>query len=242
MSGADPDPGADRDPDRRYDTVLWDIGGVIVELASVREGYAAFVSELAAEHDLDADAALDDWKTTLGEHFRGREGTRYRTAREGYRKATAALFDDDPPDDWEADFQRATDATLRAEDGAVETVEALADAGVQQAVVSDIDTREAHGMLESFGIADCFAHVTTSEDVGHTKPDERMFRDALTATGADPERTLMVGDRYDHDVAGAAELGIDGVGYGEDAWGPEAAHEIDDLREVLDIVGVGGDD
>ena len=229
---------ADRDAGRDYDAVFWDIGGVIVELKSVREGYAAFVAELADEHDLDPDAALDTWKSTLGEHFKGREGTEYRTARAGYEKATAALFDGDPPADWEETFAEATDATLRAEDGAVETIRALADAGVTQAIVSDIDTREAENMLDTFGVRECFDHVTTSEDVGHTKPDERMFRDAIDATGADPGRTLMVGDRHTHDVAGAAELDIGTVGYGEEGRGPEADHEISDLRELLDIVGV----
>jgi putative hydrolase of the HAD superfamily len=226
------------DADREYDVVLWDIGGVLVDLKSVRAGYAAFVAELADEHGLDAETALETWRTTLGEHFKGREGTEYRTAREGYRKATAALFDGDPPDDWEERFAEATDATLEAEEGAVETVKALADAGVRQVIVSDIDTREAENMLESFGIRERFDHVTTSEDVGHTKPDERMFRDALEATGADPDRTLMVGDRHTHDVAGAAALGIATAGYGEKGWGPEAEHEISDLPELLDIVGV----
>lgn len=229
---------SEHDPDRAYDAVLWDIGGVIVELKSVREGYAAFVAELAAEHDLDPEAALDTWKSTLGEHFKGREGTEYRTAREGYEKATAALFDGDPPDDWEATFAEATDATLRAEDGAVETVRALDEAGLELAIVSDIDTREAENMLETFGVRERFDHVTTSEDVGHTKPDARMFRDALDALDVAPGRALMVGDRHSHDVAGAADLGIGTVGYGEDGWGPEADHEIDDLRELLDVVGV----
>ncbi|WP_254837737.1 HAD family hydrolase [Natronomonas marina] len=226
------------DASRRYEAVFWDIGGVIVELSSVREGYAAFVGELAAEHDLEPDPALEAWKSALGEHFRGREGTEYRTAREGYRKATAALFDGDPPDGWERTLDEATSGTLRAENGAVDTVEALSEAGVTQAVVSDIDTREAENMLSTFGIRDCFEHVTTSEAVGYTKPDERMFRDALEGTGVDPAATVMVGDRYEHDVAGAAAVGLAAAGYGEDAWGPEATHEITALPELVDVVGV----
>jgi putative hydrolase of the HAD superfamily len=222
----------------RYRAVFWDTGGVLVDLASVREGYAAFVAELAAAHGLDADAALERWTDTLGEHFREREGTEYRTARTGYRKATAALFDGDPPDGWERTLERATGAALRPEPGAVETVRLLEEAGVRQAIVSDIDTREAENMLTTFGIRDCFEHVTTSEAVGHTKPDERMFRDALSATGLDSEAVLMVGDRYEHDVAGAAAVGIDPAGYGAEAWGPEATHEITDLRELLDVLGV----
>jgi putative hydrolase of the HAD superfamily len=214
------------------------LGGIVVELASVREGYADFIAALAADHDLDAEAALEDWKSTLGQHFKGRDGTEYRTARAGYEKATAALFDGDPPADWEERFASATDDSLRPVDGAIETVRALEDAGVRQVVVSDIDAPEAENMLETFGIRECFDHVTTSEAVGYTKPDERMFRDALAAVDADPGRILMVGDRYTHDVVGAADLGIATAGYGEDAHGPRTDHEIDDLRDLLGIVGV----
>jgi putative hydrolase of the HAD superfamily len=221
-----------------YEAVFWDIGGVIVELASVREGYEAFVTELASERDLDPEGALEEWKTVLGEYFRGREGTEYRTAREGYRKATRALFDGDPPEDWGTVFERATSATLSAEEGAIGTIEALADGGVRLAIVSDIDTREAEDMLTTFGVRDRFDHVTTSEAVGYTKPDERMFRDALSGTGVEPGDALMVGDRYEHDVAGAVNVGLDAAGYGEDAWGPDATHEIADLRELLDVVGI----
>ncbi len=222
--------------DARYEAVLWDIGGVLVELASVRAGYAAFVAELADAHDLDREAALATWRETLGEHFRGREGTEYRPAREGYRKATAALFDGDPPDGWERVFERASGAALRPVDGAVGAVERLADLGVAQAVVSDIDTREAENALATLGVRDRMTHVTTSEAVGVTKPDERTFRDALSALEIAPEAALMVGDRYEHDVEGAAAVGIDAAGYGADARGPAATYELDDLRALPDVV------
>lgn len=218
-------------------TVLFDIGGVIVDLASIRAGYAEFVGELAATHGLDDDA-FERWKSTLGDHFRGREGDRYRLARVGYRKATASLFDGDPPEGWESELEAAVEAALRPEDGALGTIEALSEAGVGLAVVSDIDTPEAERMLGALGVRSRFEHVTTSEAIGFTKPDERMFRDALAAMDADPSEALMIGDRYDHDVVGAAALGIETVGYGPDAHGPETDHEIDGLREVLGIVGV----
>ncbi len=220
-----------------HDAVLWDIGGVIVELKSIREGYAAFVEDVSTEADLDPETALDAWKTTLGDHFKSVEGTRYRLARVGYAKATAQLFDGDPPADWESRLESAVASALRPEPGAVETITAVSERGLPQAIVSDIDTPEAHRMLDAFGVRDGFGHITTSEAVGHTKPDERMFRDALGGLEVDPDRAVMIGDRYDHDIAGAAALGIETVGYGPDARGPETDHEIDDLRELLDIVG-----
>lgn len=226
--------------EHEHRTVLWDIGGVIVELASIRAGYAAFVGELAAEHDLDPDDALERWRTILGDHFRGREGGRYRLARDGYAEATAALFDGDPPVDWHSRLEAATEDALRPEAGAVETITALSPSDLGLAIVSDIDTPEADLMLDAFGVRDHFDHITTSEAVGYTKPDERTFRDALDAMEADPTRTVMIGDRYDHDIVGAAALGIETVAYGADARGPKADHEIDDVRELLEIVGFDG--
>jgi putative hydrolase of the HAD superfamily len=218
-------------------TVLWDIGGVIVDLASIRAGYTAFVGELAADCGFDPDDALERWKATLGDHFRDRRGNRYRLAREGYAKATAALFDGEPPPEWELRLETAIEEAVEPEAGAVETIATLFSGGFELAIVSDIDTPEARLLLDTLGVRDHFDHVTTSEAVGYTKPDERMFLDAIEATDADPSRTVMIGDRYDHDIAGAAELGIETIGYGPDARGPKADHEIGDLRAVLDIVG-----
>ncbi|MFC7236263.1 HAD family hydrolase [Halosegnis marinus] len=221
----------------RYDAVFFDLGGVVVELKSIREGYALFVERLTEEYDLPEDA-LDRWKSALGAHFKGREGTEYRTAREGYRKATTALFDGSPPPEaeWRAMLEAASDETTRPEPGAVEAVRGVAELGVHVGVVSDIDTAEAHDLLDRFGIEGHVDAVTTSEAVGHTKPDARMYEDALAKWGGDAADGVMVGDRYDHDVAGAVDAGLDAIAYGPDAYGPKATHEIADMREVPGVV------
>lgn len=232
--------------DRRYDAVFWDIGGVIVELASIREGYAAFLAELAAGHDFDPEQATETWKSALGEHFGAAEGTEYRTAAEGYRRATAAVFEtegrDPPPEaEWRPLLDRCLDETLRTEPGAVETIRALDEAGVYQAVISDVDTAEAASMFAELGIDDTFAHVTTSEAVGYKKPDRRMFETALEKAAdhdIEPADGVMVGDRYEHDIAGASATGLHAVAYGTEAAGDTADHEITNLRDILDMVGV----
>ena len=220
-----------------YDAVFFDLGGVLVELRSIREGYALFIDRLTAEYDLPSDA-LDRWKSALGDYFRGREGTEYRTAREGYRVATRELFDGSPPPEsaWRETFEAASEETARPVDGAVETIHAVASEDTHVGVVSDIDTDRAHGLLDQFGVADCFDAVTTSEAVGYTKPDPRMYDAALDAWGGDPADAVMVGDRYEHDVAGAVDAGLDAVAFGPDARGPKATYEISDLRKLPDIV------
>ncbi len=47
----------------------------------------------------------------------------------------------------------------------------------------------------------------------------------------------MIGDRYDHDIAGASAVGMTAIGYGAEE-GPETDYAIDDLKDVLSIVGV----
>lgn len=220
-----------------YDAVFWDVGGVLVDLASVREGYAAFLSEFAERHDLAFEAAVETWESALGDHFRSRGGTEYRSARDGYVAATDALFDGDGPEvsSWWPLFERATAETMRPEPGAVAAIEALDDAGIYLGIVSDIDEREAENLLDAFDLRGRFDHVTTSEAVGYTKPDPRTFEAALDAWGGDPAAGLMVGDRYEHDVVGATEAGLDAVAYGEDAAGDRADYVVDDLAEVPEI-------
>ncbi|MFD1711691.1 HAD-IA family hydrolase [Ottowia sp. GY511] len=93
-------------------------------------------------------------------------------------------------------------------------------------------TRDLHGVFDGSRTAD--------ETAG--KPDPRMLHELMREFGAEPERTLMVGDTT-HDLlmarnAGCASLG---VSYGAhepaefDALGPRAVlHSVPELRQWLD--------
>ena len=218
-----------------WDAVFYDIGGVIVNLPSIRQGYANYLREFAAERDLDPEEALATWRGALGDYFKSGEGTEYRTAREGYRRAFRALVDDIDEEEWRPGFKRATAEALEPEANAVETIDRLDDAGFYLGIVSDIDTWEAHRMLDRFGVDDAFDGITTSEDVGYKKPDERMFADALgKANGVDPSRSLYVGDRYEHDMQGGTAAGLWTVAYGGTAAEKVADADRDGLRVVGD--------
>ncbi|MCL2811446.1 MAG: YjjG family noncanonical pyrimidine nucleotidase [Clostridia bacterium] len=59
-------------------------------------------------------------------------------------------------------------------------------------------------------IADCFAAVIISEEVGVAKPHRRMVDAALNAIGCtDPRRALLLGDSLEADIAAAIHTGID---------------------------------
>jgi len=245
-----------RQPPETWDAVFYDIGGVIVSLQSIRSGYASYLKEFADRYDLDPEAAIDTWRTTLGDHFKSGEGTEYRTAREGYEKAFQALVDEDlSPEDWRPGFEDATRESMTAEPNVVETIQALDDAGLYLGIVSDVDTDEAHRMLDRFGLGDTFDGITTSEAVGYKKPDARMFADALERAGEPiaPERSLLIGDRYEHDMSGGTDAGLWTVAYGGTAAERVADADRDGYRvlgddrvdfhisdhaDLLDVLGV----
>lgn len=223
-----------------WEAVLWDIGGVLLDLDSVADVQRAFVAGLVDEYDLDrpVEEALATWREATGAHFRAREGTEFRAAREAYARGVAAVLGEPPPDDaWREQFLRAGAEHRRPVAGAVETVETLSGADLHLGVVSDVDAAEGERILRGFGVREQFDAVTTSEEVGRTKPDPAMFETALEKAGSAPGRTLMVGDRYEHDVAGAAALGIRTAALGVEAR-PELDYPLDDVREVLDVLGV----
>jgi putative hydrolase of the HAD superfamily len=228
----------DRNAPEKWEAVFWDIGGVILDLESVRSAHVAFVADLLERHAVDAtvEEAIATWRSTVGDHFRGREGTEFRAARDGYEKGVEAVVGDPVPrEEWEPAFRAAARESIEPVPGAVETIERLAERELHVGVVSDVDDDEGKWMLERFGVRERFDSITTSEEVGRTKPDPAMFETALEKAGAAPARSLMIGDRYDHDVRGADEAGLHGVAFGADD-GPAVAYRIESPPEILEIV------
>ena len=93
---------------------------------------------------------------------------------------------------------------------AVEALDALADAGVRLAVVSNWDYTLPEE-LERLGVAERFEAVAVSAALGTGKPDPAIFRWALARLGIGAESALHCGDHPDKDCAGAAAAGIPAV-------------------------------
>lgn len=226
------------------EAVFWDIGGVILDPASVRRAHEEFVRRIVETHASDEDAESDGdpietWRTAVGEYFRERDGTEFRSARTAYDRAVAEICGESiSEDDWRPVFEEVTAETLRPEHGAVETIERLAEADLHVGVVSDVDTEEGLRILEAFGVRERFDSITTSEMVGRTKPDPAMFETALRKADVHASEAVMIGDRYDHDMAGAKETGLTTISYGAED-GPAVDYRVEELREVPGVVGVG---
>lgn len=235
------------DDDPAWEAVFWDIGGVILAADSVKRAHEAFVEDLCATYPctLSPEEALSTWRTTVGEYFAERDGTEFRPARVAYDRAVATILDGDVPQaEWRERFHEAFDRHAEPNAGAVETIQRLAEEPVHVGVVSDVDHEEGQRILLRFGVWDHVDSYTSSESVGRTKPDPRMFETALEAAGVPAERSLMIGDRYTHDVEGAKAVGLSTIAFGAED-GPAVDFRVTSLEEVLDIVAAaspGGED
>lgn len=75
-------------------------------------------------------------------------------------------------------------------------------------IVTNNRTEEQVDKLAALGMTPLIDALITSEDVGVTKPDPRIFRVALERLGAQPAETVLVGDNWTADVLGARAAGI----------------------------------
>lgn len=76
-------------------------------------------------------------------------------------------------------------------------------------VISNFDsTAVVDAVLRRDGVADLFAAIVVSAEVGWRKPHARIFQSFTDRLGVEPAEVLFVGDHYRYDVVGAREAGM----------------------------------
>jgi FMN phosphatase YigB (HAD superfamily) len=83
-------------------------------------------------------------------------------------------------------------------------------ANYKLAVISNSDGRIAE-LFAASELAGCFLSITDSGQVGHEKPDRRIFEAALRSIDVSAERSLYLGDIYSVDYVGAVNAGMHGL-------------------------------
>ena len=121
--------------------------------------------------------------------------------------------------------------------GTVETLEALADAGVAMSMATNKPERMARVLAEAMGIARFFAHVVGGDTLAERKPSATPLLHLAAMHGIDAADALMVGDS-EADAAAAHAAGMDLVllrhGYPRDfdLDRAGAVAVLDDLRPL----------
>lgn len=197
---------------RRVDAVLFDAGGVLLDL-----DYAFLKRLLDARHVSTTVEALSESesiaRTTIDRRVRA--GGRTSEAWRDYFRILLTRVGT-PPEGTEAIIDTLAEAHERvglwtvAIEGAVGTVLALKDAGHRLGVVSNAEGRVERD-LHGAGFAGLFETVVDSHLVGVEKPDPEIFRIALERMNVTPEMSIFIGDVPAVDVAGARAAGLTAV-------------------------------
>ena len=93
--------------------------------------------------------------------------------------------------------------------------------------------------MRSSDIDKYFRKVVLSDDIGFLKPWSEIFHFALSATQSELNDSLMIGDSWENDIAGAAGVGMHQVFYnlsGRTDLPFTPTYQITDLKELLDLL------
>lgn len=123
--------------------------------------------------------------------------------------------------------------------GAIETLEAFRSRDIPLALLTNGGATSQRASVERHNLEAYFHCIVIEGEFGAGKPDERVFRHALQATGSEPETTWMVGDNLAADIAPAVELGMHAVwvderGEGLPEGAPTTPHRI--IRAITELI------
>jgi putative hydrolase of the HAD superfamily len=200
--------------------VLFDLDDTLFAHSSaVAHGVLAHRTALGLPGDEEAE--LDRW-TALEEHhyhryLRGELG--YQEMRRARARDFAAphgidLSDDAAADEWFAGYVERYRSGWVLYDDTLPLLDALPH---RLGIITNAELAFQQGKLDAMGIADRFEHVIASGEVGHAKPDARIFQAAVRAFGVDAHQAAYVGDRLHTDAVGAAHAGLTGIWLDRDA-------------------------
>lgn len=93
------------------------------------------------------------------------------------------------------------------------TVDALRQAGVRLALVTNGAAATQRDKIARFDLAHRFDHIQIEGEFGQGKPELAVYRHALERLGCDACDAWMVGDNYEWEVVAPQKLGMCGIWY-----------------------------
>ena len=198
------------------DTVLFDLDDTLHDDSAAYQAAAKHVAaDVAAQRPVDAMRLLHAyiaeangfWKKLSTEHLTTAiHDTRVQL---WYDALVAAGIDDIDLARVCAERYNAYRADeLQLLPGALELLIALRERGCKIGIVSNGFAATHHDKIERLALRARIDALFLADEMGMVKPDPRVFEHACALLGSDPQRTAMVGDRYDRDITGAQEAGL----------------------------------
>ena len=101
--------------------------------------------------------------------------------------------------------------------GAREAVEAARRLAPIAVITNFNEAGQQHEKIAAAGLAGLFEHVFISGEIGHAKPDPRIFQHAAATLEVAVEDCVHIGNSWQSDVEGALNAGADAIWFEEDA-------------------------
>ena len=202
--------------------MLFDLDGTLMDHDAARAaGLAAHAEEWLAGAEPGALERLDgEWRRLEALHFEeyaaGRcsfQEQRRRRVRGVHAALGREVASDAAADAWFAGYLAHYRAAWRAFDDALPALASLVSAYPETAlgVVTNGEGEPQRSKLAAIGLADRFAVVVASGEVGVAKPDPAIFALACERLGVEPAHAAHVGDRLDLDAQAAVSAGLRGI-------------------------------
>lgn len=137
-------------------------------------------------------------------------------------------------------YLEALPETVVLIDYAVELLEWLSEHGEIGIITNGIHHTQTQRIKNS-PLSMFINFVSVSEECGFAKPDVRFFEYASTmAKKFDKSSSLVIGDRWEADIVGAHQFGVDSVWFNPQKksrpGGPAPSHEIQHLSELRNLL------
>ena len=137
------------------------------------------------------------------------------------------------------DFLNRTTLKTRLIPGSIETLDYLKSAGYRLFILSNGFREVQSKKLFNAGLSPYIERMILSEDAGINKPHKQIFDFALINTNSRRSQSLMIGDSWDADIAGAFNAGMDQLWFnpeGLPSKGFEPTFTVKQLTEIKDIL------
>ena len=93
--------------------------------------------------------------------------------------------------------------------------------------------------MRTAGIDKYFDALILSEDIGVNKPNRELYEYALEKTGSKLEESIMIGDMFDTDIVGAANIGMEQIYFnpkGKEIPTFVPTHTVSNLLQIKEIL------
>jgi putative hydrolase of the HAD superfamily len=239
---------------RTIDTVLFDLDDTLHDDSTAYKKAARHVADdVAAERGIDAAAlfaayvaeANGFWKTLSQAHLTLAIHDARTQMWSDALVASGVPIDVRLAERCAHDYGVYRSDALELSPGALDLLTTLRARGCKVGIVTNGFAATHHEKIDRLGLRPHIDGLFLADEMQMVKPDPEIFRYVCRTLGSEPDRTAMVGDRYDRDIIGAAGVGlftvlidIHAIPLPDGARPPDAV--VDAIGDVLGVLPLAG--